>query len=80
MGHAARLVFHRARGIGSLCVTGALFAAFLIGWLSGTVLQLLSAMLPRSGGRDDPIRVRMAQEVQRYQEYYDDVLLHGRVT
>lgn len=79
MDYAARLVLHHARRFGILVVSTALFSAFVMGWLLGNVFQLISAFMPK-GGRHDPIRLRMAQAVQRDTKYYDDILLHGRVT
>lgn len=79
MDYAARLVLHHARRFGVLVVSATLFSAFVVGWLLGNVFQLISAFMPK-GGRHDAIRLRMAQEVQRDKKYYDDVLLHGRVT
>lgn len=80
MGETARLVLHHARRFGILCISGALFSAFVVGWLTGNLLQLMSAFVPKGRDRHDAIRLRMAQEVQRHQKYYDDILLHGRVT
>jgi hypothetical protein len=80
MAKTARLVLHHAGRLGILLVSCALFSAFLVGWALGTILQLLSAMMPRKGGRDDHVRLRMAQDYAKSIRYYDDVLLHGRVT
>lgn len=80
MAHATRLVLHHAGRLGVLLVTAALFAAFVVGWLLGNILQLLSVVAKTKGGGHDVIRMRMAQEAEQHWKMYDDVLLHGRVT
>lgn len=80
MAKAARLVFHHTRSFGVLLVSVALFAAFVIGWITGNMIQLVSVIVRTEGGRNDPVRLRMAQDIQQHAKYYDDVLLHGRVT
>lgn len=80
MAKEARLVLDRVGRLGVLCFTGALFAAFLIGWLAGTLLQLLTTVAKTVGRHNDPIRLRMAQEAEQHWKMWDDVLLHGRVT
>lgn len=80
MATVTRLVLHRARGLGVVCFTGALLLAFIVGWMAGNFIQIMSAILRTRGGGHDPVRLRMAQAVQRQEGYYDDVLLHGRVT
>lgn len=71
------LVLRRISRLGVLLVSGLMLGAFIVGWLTGTVLQLATAYMPRMESRH-ALRLRMASAIQRVRARYK-LLLHPRV-